>query len=53
MKEQNSGAHEAELIELAQAVLEWAEEPRDNGGNPYQLKFVKLAQGIIKANNDN
>lgn len=46
MKEQNSGAQEALKNELAYAVLEWAEEERDHGGNPYLYRFVKMAQKI-------
>lgn len=32
---------------LARLVLGWAAQPRDHGGNPYMLDFVKAARRIL------
>ncbi len=36
------------LLEVCQAVLEWAKAPGNHGGNPYMHKFVELAEQAIK-----
>ena len=32
-----------DLLEVADAVLEWAKTPGEHGGNPYFKEFVRLA----------
>lgn len=44
---------DADLIAVAQAVLDWAAKPRDHGGNPYGHKFVQMADdAMAKINGD-
>ena len=33
-----------DLLEVADAVLEWARAPGEHGGNPYCKEFVRLAE---------
>jgi hypothetical protein len=40
-------APELQGLNLACAVLQWAESPGEHGGNPYAKDFVKLARQIV------
>lgn len=36
-----------DLVKTAKAVMRWAQEPIDHGGNPYMKNFVRLAETAL------